>query len=100
MTFNHTLNLGTFCWLWHHQLQRNIYKTSGHIRQGDPQELGIPACTVACSWVDGQQGVFHAVGHFTEVGVAYGVHDQPLDLDVWRDKECLNGLCLEKWTKW
>lgn len=44
--------------------------------------------------------MLHAVGHFADVRVANGVHDQSLDLDVWDlKKKCfLANDCLVYYT--
>lgn len=66
------------------QPESDINHAGGHVGERDPQELGVPAGAVPGARVSRRQGVLHAVGHLAEVGVAYGVHDQTLHLDVWK----------------
>lgn len=67
-----------------HQLQPNVNYTGRHVREGDPEKLCIPAGAVSGSRVGSSQSVLHAVGHLGEVSVTDCIHDQTLDLDVWK----------------
>lgn len=67
-----------------HQFQPDVNHTGGHVRQRDPEELGVPAGAVPGARVGSGQSVLHTAGHLGEVRVTDSVHDQALHLDVWK----------------
>lgn len=67
---------------WQHQLESNINNSGRHVRERDPEKLGIPAGAVPGTWVGSSQSVLHAVRHLAEISVTDSIHDQTLDIDV------------------
>lgn len=65
-----------------HQFQPDVNHAGGHVGQGDPEELCVPASTVPGARVGRDQSVLHTAGHLGEVRVTDGIHDQALHLDV------------------
>ena len=70
-------------WLGQDGGQHKVNDAGGQVGGGQPQQLGIPACTVACAWVAGAQSVLHAARHLAQVSITDDVHDEPLHLQVW-----------------
>lgn len=52
----------------------NVREAGGHVGQGQPEELGVPARRVTSAGVHGGDGVLHAVDHLHQVTVRHHLH--------------------------
>lgn len=67
----------------------SVREAGGHVGQGQPEELGVPAGRVTRAGVHGGDGVLHAADHLHQVGVHQHLH--PLGHHVHSCKKDLGG---------
>lgn len=70
--------------------EESIREAGGHVGQGQPEELGVPAGRVTSAGVHGGDSVLHAADHLHQVGVHQHLH--PLRHHVHSWKKDLGGL--------
>lgn len=70
----------------HHNVGEGVCYTCRQVREGNPEELGVPACAVARSGITCWKSVLHAWRHFGKVAASQHLHGELLHFYIWRKR--------------